>query len=310
MKSLLIFPALILTLAMSAHAAEFKSDVELSSGYRIDDFDWNIAGNIEGRNPNILSEYTWSDVETVQVRGGLRVLMNDTLCLRASFAYGWIFDGDNQDSDFAGNDRSQEFARSNNSADDGSTLDGTIGVGYQFKAGAFRWTPMAGYSYSEQNLTLKDGFQTISVPVAGATPPPLGPIAGLDSSYDTTWKGPWIGIDLFYQARERLVLFGTFEFHWADYEAEANLNLRNDFAHPVSFEHEADGKGYTVMAGASYALKGPWSLALSGTYQRWTTDAGVDHAYYVDGRIVETRLNEVNWDSFSVMLSLTYRFGF
>jgi opacity protein-like surface antigen len=310
MKSLLIFLVLTLTLPLSAHAAEFKTDLELSAGYRLDDLDWNIAGNVEGRNPNVLSEYTWSDVETFQTRGGLRVLMNDALCLRASFAYGWIFDGEIQDSDFAGNDRSQEISRSNNSADDGSTLDGTIGIGYQFKAGRFRWIPMAGYSYSEQNLTLKDGFQSISLPVPGGTPPPVGSIAGLDSSYDTTWKGPWIGFDLFFQARERLILFGTFEFHWADYEAEANLNLRNDFAHSKSFEQAADGTGYTVIAGASYALKGPWSLALSCTYERWTTDAGIDRAYYVNGRIVETRLNEVNWDSFSIMLGLTYRFGF
>jgi opacity protein-like surface antigen len=310
MKSLLIFLVLTLTLPLSAYAAEFKTDLELSAGYRLDDLDWNIAGNVEGRNPNVLSEYTWSDVETFQTRGGLRVLMNDALCLRASFAYGWIFDGEIQDSDFAGNDRSQEFSRSNNSADDGSTLDGTIGIGYQFKAGRFRWIPMAGYSYSEQNLTLKDGFQSISLPVPGGTPPPVGPIAGLNSSYDTTWKGPWIGFDLFFQARERLILFGTFEFHWADYKAEANLNLRNDFAHSKSFEQAADGTGYTVIAGASYALKGPWSLALSCTYERWTTDAGIDRAYYVNGRIVETRLNEVNWDSFSIMLGLTYRFGF
>jgi len=310
MKSLFIFLALVLTLAMSAHAAEFKTDLELSAGYRLDDLDWNIAGNVEGRNPNVLSEYTWSDVETFQARGGMRVLLNDTLCLRASLAYGWIYDGKIQDSDFAGNDRSQEFSRSNNSADEGSTLDGTIGIGYQFKAGRFRCIPMAGYSYSEQNLTLRDGFQTISVPVSGGTPPPVGPIPGLDSSYDTTWKGPWIGFDLFFQAHERLIFFGTFEYHWADYEAEANLNLRNDLAHSKSFEQEADGKGCTIIAGASYSLKGPWSLALSGTYEKWTTDAGTDRAYYVNGRIVETRLNEVNWDSFSVMLSLTYRFGF
>jgi len=310
MRSLLTAFILTLALSLSLQAAEFKTDFEIGTGYRVDDLDWNIAGNVEGRNPNVLSEYTWRDVETFQAGGGLRVSMNETLCLRASLAYGWVFDGKNQDSDFAGDDRTQEFSRSNNSADDGSTLDGTIGFGYQFKAGRFLWIPMVGYSYSEQRLTLKEGYQTVSVPVPGATPPPLGPIQGLDSSYDTTWEGPWIGFDLFFQARERLILFGIFEFHWADYEAQANLNLRNDLAHPRSFKHEADAKGVTVIAGASYALKGPWSLALTGRYENWWTDGGIDRAYYANGNTVETRLNEVNWDSFSVMLSLTYRFGF
>ncbi len=305
---LLTVLALSLFLATIARAAQFETDLEVSTGYRIDGFDWNIAGDARGNNPNVLSELTWRDLRTFQAEGAVRTFMNDVFCLRASLAYGRIYDGGVQDSDFARNNRTQEFSRSDNSANDGDTLDALAGLGYQFKTGRLRFIPLAGYSYHKQNLTLKNGFQTLSVPVPGETPAPVGPIAGLHSSYDATWKGPWLGFDLFFQACERLALLGTFEYHWADYEAKADFNLRNDLAHPVSFEQEADGTGFVLKVGAAYALKGPWSLGLNVKYEQWSTDPGMDHAYDVHGSSVATRLNEVNWNSLAIMLSLTYRF--
>ena len=311
MKSRLLPAALLLMLlpALDALAASFRTDFDLSAGYRVDRFKWNIAGDGAGRNPNVLSEYTWSDLETLQVRGGMRVLVHEALYLRASLSCGWIFDGDNQDSDFAGDGRTREFSRSNNGAKGGGTLDGAAGFGYQVIMGRIRWIPLLGYAYNQQNLTLKDGYQSISVPVPGATPPSVGPIAGLDSSYDAAWRGPWVGFDLFIEVMERLTLFGVFQYHWSRYEAEANLNLRPDLAHPKSFEHRADGAGYSVAAGAEYTLKGPWIATLKAGYERWSTDPGIDRIYYADGPVAQTRLNEVNWRSFALMLGLTYRFA-
>jgi len=42
--------------------------------------------------------------------------------------------------------------------------------------------------------------------------------------------------------------------------------LRNDLAHPRSYEHDVDGKGFLIMLGAEYLLTGPWSL------NRWTNE--------------------------------------
>lgn len=307
-----ILPAallLILTLTLNARASGFKPDLELSAGYRIDQFDWNIAGDVTGRNPSVLSEYTWRDLETFQVSAKLSAFIHDGFYVRTALSGGRIFDGRNQDSDYAGDGRTMEFSRSNNSAKGGNTLDGAIGFGYQFKGAGIRWIPLLGYSYREQNLTLKDGYQSISTPVPGATPPPVGPIAGLNSAYDASWRGPWVGFELFFEVQERLTFFGAFQYHWSRYEAEANLNLRADLAHPTSFEHHADGAGFLVNAGAEYALKGAWAATLSAGYERWSTDPGTDTLYYTSGSVAQTRLNEVNWNSFALMLGLKYRFA-
>jgi hypothetical protein len=292
-----------------AQAADIQSDLTLSAGYRVDDLSWNIAGN--SSNPNVLSELTWSDLETLQATASGRALVNHWLYLRGSVGYGYTFSGDNQDSDFSGNDRTQEYSRSSNSADGGSVLDAVVGIGYQFEvlSHKLKLIPLIGYSYHEQNLTMTDGSQTISTPGHVPRTLPYGPIQGLDSTYNASWLGPWLGIDLSFEITKRLTLFGSFEYHWATYDAEGNLNLRNDLAHPKSFEHDADGKGFLFAFGAEYLLNGPWSLNMSFYYQKWSTEPGLDRLYYAGGSVAETRLNEVDWDSYAFMLGMVYRFG-
>jgi hypothetical protein len=290
-------------------AAEFEGDMELITGYRVDDLDWNIAGNASGANPNIVSELTWRDLESYQLKLGGKGTINRIFYMRGSAAFGWVLSGEVQDSDYNGDNRTQEFSRSISSADDSTVLDATVAFGYPFKLASdrFRLIPIVGFSYSEQNLTMKDGVQVLSQPPQTQ---PIGPIVGLDSTYDTKWYGPWAGVDLSFNASDKILLFAGFEYHWADYKAEANWNLRTDLAYPKSFEHEADGTGILITAGGDYIFAAPWSLGLEVNYQDWSTDAGIDRQFNSDGTMAVTRLNEVNWESFAIMLRVTYRFRF
>jgi hypothetical protein len=281
----------------------------INIGYRNDDLDWNIAGS----TVNILSELTWSDLEILQLEYAFTRNLPNRFKLKGSLAYGLIFDGENQDSDYDGNNRTLEFSRSNNSADDGNTSDVSIGLGYFFPllTKNFIATPLVGFSFHGQNLTMTEGVQTIATPLRT---PVLGPFAGLNSSYDAKWYGPWVGLDLKARIYKRdgtslahEILIGI-EFHWADYYAEADWNLRTDFDHPKSFEHEADGSGIVFWAGYNYFFNPQWSLSFSGKYQEWETDPGIDRIFFADGSEVKTRLNEVNWESFSLMVGVTCRF--
>ena len=119
-------------------ATETGTDLEFSAGYRKDNLDWNIAGDINGNNPNILSELTWSDIDIFQIKAGIRSVFNKVFYVRGAIDYGSIFDGANQDSDYDGDNRTLEYSRSNNSTDQGSVWDATLGIGYQFKAASGR----------------------------------------------------------------------------------------------------------------------------------------------------------------------------
>ncbi len=225
-------------------------------------------------------------------------------------------DGDNRDSDYAGDDRSGEFSRSLSETGDDEVRDASGGVGWRLRiydtpaAGRGHLIPLAGYSHHVQSLRDTDAVQ-----VVGGS----GSIPGVDSTYETEWNGPWVGMRAELELPRNLQLFATGEYHWADYHAEADWNLREAFAHPKSFEHEADANGWVVSVGADWfpgflnrrgetREGGRWYLRARGTWQDWSTDPGIDRVFFADGSSVETRLNEVNWSSWSATLGVGLRF--
>jgi Protochlamydia outer membrane protein len=285
-----------------------ETDFTISAGYRVDDLDWNIAGDSNGNNPNVLSELTWEDVESYQVKLQGNIVWPNIIAIRGYANYGWIFDGDNQDSDYLQDNRTFEFSRSNNSTDDDYVRAASLAIGYPVRFGLFAHgtlTPLLGYSLHEQKLNITDGNQTI---------PNQGPFPGLDSTYEAEWKGPWIGLDFRVKATElttfahRFETYFTYEYHWADYYAEADWNLRDDFAHPISFEHNADGNGWKIGTGFNLWFHRNWALNFNYDYQDWSTDSGTDKVFFADGSTAKTRLNEVNWTSYALSLGISLRF--
>ena len=275
-----------------------ETDVSFSTGFRYDDFKWNIAGNKGGQEPNILSELTWRKLQSYEVRGDGRLTIPRIITFRGSYAHSWIYRGQNQDSDYLGDNRTFEFSRSNNSSDRGTLLDATAGVGYPWRpaSGVYDLTLsfLGGYSYHEQNLTITNGYQTI---------PRTGYFSGyLNSEYQARWRGPWTGVDLSFKPKEKVTLFGTFEYHWASYRADARWNLRSDFSQPKSFRHTADGTGVVGSLGVSYLFRKSWSLYAEAKAQNWSTEPGIDVTFKSNGKTAETRLNKVKWDSVEVRL--------
>jgi hypothetical protein len=301
----------------------------LATGYRQDDLNWNIGGELPesplfeallpGLDPalagtyvNVLSELSWTDVEILQLEFGLQRKFSNNLRLKGLLGYGMIIDGQVQDSDYAGDNRTLEFSRSNNGADDGDVWDFSVALGYDFSflSDILTLTPLGGFSYHAQNLKMVDGVQTVS---NFGWPVPLGPFDGLDSSYDTDWYGPWIGGEFSFAIPgkapgEPIHRFWLgLEYHLAEYEAKANWNLRPDFAHPVSFEHEADGDGWVLTGGYSWFFTPRWALDIKGKYQKWETDPGIDRVFFFDGTSATARLNEVEWDSYSATIGICCR---
>jgi len=297
-----------------------KFEFELNGGLRVDQLDWNIAGNIDGNNPDILSELTWDDLEIYEYNTRGKVMMSNRHwpfwgAIKSSLTYGEIQSGDNQDSDYEFDDRAGEWSRSNNKSDNGDVWDVSLGGGLIFrsKSGKFLFGPFIGYSYHEQNLTIHDGYQTISGPNPFSTdadkqPPPVGQIAGLNSTYETEWRSGWVGVDLEYSPNTSFTLKGSVELHGGEYNAKGNWNLRTDLRHPISFRHYSDDVyGSTINFGIRAGVKNVlFNIDLN--YQKWLAEDGEDRVYGSGGLIGLTRLNEVNWESSSVTGGVTVRF--
>ncbi|MCF6265385.1 MAG: hypothetical protein L3J57_02425 [Desulfuromusa sp.] len=301
------------------------SGVDVGFGYRSDQLDWNISGDINGENPTILSELSWEDLEIFQIQatgwleiGELPFLKRNSLIL-ANIAFGKILGGDVQDSDYAADGRTFEWSRSVNDADKGLTVDLSGAVGPIFELSLIEGlsiTPLIGYGFNMQDLSMTDGEQTVSNPFYrwwffgsdAEMPLPIGQIPSLDSSYTAYWYGPWLGANIDYQANQKIKITVSAEYHWVEYFAQADWNLRSNFAHPVSFEQETTGTGMVWNIKGLYSLNKNWSWLLDGKIQNWETESGTDRTYFADGTVGLSRLNQVNWSSYSLTTGVQYCF--
>lgn len=268
----------------------------LSAGYRKDNLNWNEAGG----SVNILSELKWENLKIAQISAAARLNFHTSWSLRGMIASGSVMSGSNQDSDYNGNNRTLEFSRSNNKGG-GKVRDGSIGLGRTLRlsnrVGEYDLSifPQVGLSIHQQNLTMTNGFQTL--PATGSYP-------GLNSSYQALWQGPWVGIDVQLKNYRNWSLAAAAEYHWADYSANADWNLRPEFSHPVSFVHTARGRGITLSAEATYLVSNYWRGFFSLASQQWKTGAGIDKTFFSDGSVGYNPLNGVNWGSTAINLGL------
>lgn len=296
---------------------------------RKDKLQWDIAGPYDpayGREfPSTLSELTWEDIYSVgagvSFKGsaaprGLRGRKGFFFYGRGEGYYGLIVSGDNQDSDYFSDNRQDEFSRSNNKSKKGSVWDLSLAGGVQYRYTTernvrFMLSPVVGYSINKQNLTMTDGKQTIATD--GFTPP-LGNFPGLDSTYDAKWSGPFVGLDLGYtmgdnQNRPRFELSLSGEYHWPEYEAEADWNLRDDFTHPVSFEQSVTrAEGYKVKGGVRHYRNRRSSFGLDFSYTCLKGNKGTDKTFFTDNTYGLLTLNNVRWESWSLLLTWQYQF--
>ena len=288
----------VLLLAMNAPPVFAATQFDFFPTYRQDNFVWNKAGLNDF--PNVLSELKWENLRIQGIKGVLTHDMGNRHFLEASGGWGWIYAGTNQDSDYDDDNRTDEYSRSNNTADRGNVFDLSLALGWKLHDSKRQRTSLlAGYAVNSQNLTMTNGVQTI---------PSTGPFAGLNAAYKGLWRGPWLGLSHAQQLDKKWALTGRIEYHLPSFNGEAHWNLRTDLAHPVTNNHWANGQGMTVSLGVDYKANPSWRLGFGIDYTHYLAKNGTDQVNIFDGTHVQIRLNEVRWDSWAFRLKATYRF--
>ena len=117
-----------------------------------------------------------------------------------------------------------------------------------------------------------------------------------------------MGLEVEFKGWKKSLFSIGVEHHWFDYSTEANGNLRSRFAHPKSFEHETDGTGFVFKAEATHEWQEGFSAGLSVNDRDWLTKAGTDRTFFYNGTTVDTKLEEVHWESTGINLQFIYRF--
>lgn len=301
-----------------------EATLEVGSGFRVDHFNWNVAGEKIGHHkffPNILSELKWDELRMWTVDGKLVVVTCNDVYLRADGTFGSIYHGTVRDSDFYCDDRSGIFSQSRSNAGKGRVFDvsGAIGYQYVWVHGALVIIPLAGYSHDAQHLHMFDGDQEICCDRDSGELLPIGRIHRLNSTYKASWFGPWIGMNLGWNVNRCFSIFAEYQYHWPRYRGTGEWNLREDL--PDGFHHRARGKGHVIEGNATYEFCDGWTFGVDCKYQIFRTYKGTDrfkiliNVLDINGEVigtllcpVETQLNHVNWRSLAFRASLGYDF--
>lgn len=304
-----LFGLMVALISNPLYGEVFTADVDFQMGYRQDRLHWDI-GNPNG-TPNILSELQWKDLKSFDTAGSLKLTNEKDYLVKFSGNYGIILSGNNQDSDYHGNNRTEEFSRSRADASGGHVFDLVLAIGRQFHyfAGSLKVSPVFGYSYYEQHLKMKRGVLLIFT----ADPSDIGPIYGLDSSYTAKWQSPFIGLDLNFQATSNLIFLAGIEVHYARFEGRGNWNLRYDFF--KDFEHKADGHGLVFTLGSLYKIQKKLSIGIAIKGEAFKATNGRDRSYLLIESenqtipfIIDGHFNKVKWCALSALVSINYSF--
>lgn len=160
-----------------------------------------------------------------------------------------------------------------------------------------------GHAEQEQNFVFSKGEQLASVDNSSK---PLGPIAGLNSSYGSQWSGPWIGFEMWEKLGQHTVLF-RYQHYEVDFEANGDWNLEENLQHPHSFEQEADGEGGTLRIEYQYSFSDYLSVGTVYNWNRWITDKGTYTIFEADGSSESVLLDKVSWEYYTISINLIYK---
>lgn len=327
------------------------SSLEIGVGYRRDKIEWGTRADLRGSGCNsygsdsyysspfgVRSDLEWKNLHIWQIEAKGEYVTCDNIYLRASGDYGWIHSGKNRDSDFfTFTDCSdQEFSRTH-AKTRGHVYDADIAVGYQFKLcdDSFSLTPLIGYSWKGQHL--RDSHLRFDSCYGEFDSPPearshscdycssysysdscgcdYSSYGCLNSRYHTRWNGPFVGFDLNYRFMCNWAFFLDYEYHWAQYHAKANWNLRRDL--PDGFHHRSKrAYGNVLDFGVKWDFCDCWYVALKGGFQWFEAKHGHDRALIAEGSIgdintkcfVSQPLKHVKWHSESISLDFGMAF--
>jgi hypothetical protein len=279
----------------SQHPTSRRINVTPSVGYSIESFSWSIAGvNAMNQPVNILSELKWRNINSTAARLRAEVFVWTDVFMRADFSKAFIISGKVSDTDYGRDNRIDPTFHDVFDSDKGGSTSFVLTTGYRMhlprksSVGVF-----VGYAHETRLLyLLRDN----------------GNVQGdLKSTYHARWKGVVFGVDIILPAHKKLQFIAEGNYHHHRYDATADWNLIADFAHPVSFRHQAKGHTLSLDAGLQYIINRCINIRLTAVHGASITGAGIDTLYRSNGDIDVTRLNTVRRSSMILCSGLTMK---
>lgn len=302
-KSVVLFLSM-LALLRGTDALGQKQRVQFSylSGIKKTSFDWSIAGNNDGRNPNILSELRWYELTSFSHRVDMKIPYKNW-ALDAHISKSFVIHGRVSDGDYMADDRKSVTAFHIYDADKGSQYVLLPGVSYRIKFFDRKTLLRIGLSY----MYYGDKFYMLNLERALSE----DKLKGLKNSYKTSWKGFGLYGDYERIITNRMTFMGRGEIGKLRYNAVADWKSREDFTSPNSFYHSSK-RSFVLRAQLiiAYHLTKKMTSNIAGDFHYRSFGTGTDILYKKDGSIKFTQLNGGQLKDIYIQIGLSYSFPF
>lgn len=258
-----------------------KLSFNIYGDYQSEDFQWSIAGNSNGQNPNVLSEVIWKNIQSKGAGAAIQWNICSGILFKGDYHRSFIYSGTATDTDYAQDNRSNPTYQANLNSNDGNSFAYSAALGYEIAVGKrISLAPYAGYTKSRQFLYLKNFKEEGG-----------DEIKKLNSTYQANWSGAVIGMDAKFELNSFLSAKAVVNYKQLSYQGYADWNLIDAFAHPVSFKHTANGFETAAAIQFDFRITSAFSALIRGNYGHAETGTGKDQLYLIDGGQRESQFN-------------------
>jgi len=265
-------------------------------------FDWNIAGNSLGQNPNILSELKWEDLKSLNQSFALYVPYKN-LELAIHFSRSKIYSGQVSDADFAADDRQQVTAFYIYQAGNGLQQMLSPSLSYcLILDDESKNILYIGFLYKHY----KDNYEMLNLDKTLSD----DRFKDIKNKYRAVWKGGGFYVAYEYNFIKKLTLTGKAGLEKLRYIATADWNSREDFISQNSFSHSSKrGLGLWTEGLIEYAVTKKIRVNMAVNFRHRSIGKGTDILYKKDGTIKLSQLNGGQQFDMGIQVGLSYSFN-
>lgn len=253
-----------------------SAQVNFDAGYRRDELSWSLE--VPGCDPLFKLSSKFKDIDIFQIGVRARTNLGCNFYARASADWGWVLDGDFEESVkfFAGDlgfPTDVEFRTdSENIIDDKFVADLDIAIGYPFYFCdcTMYVAPVIGYGFHEQNISIDDQ-EDFSFFTEGSFLFADSGSGCCRQKQIFRWYAPFVGLDFGYQpCGECWNLWASLEYHVGRFKFKRHhhnfgFSGLNDLDTTSRHAH-----GWVFAAGADYELCNCWSIGFLVKFTDWS----------------------------------------
>lgn len=293
MKGVIIKQALVLQflffLAFAACGICQTQPVEISIGtaYDMNNFEWSIAGSMDGHSPNILSELKFNKIRSVGIYALGKYKVINSLNISFLYQRNRITGGQGTDIDYASDNRTNPTFNETFLSNKGTLQILKTGGNYSF--------------FKFNKLTLAGGLHYIER--FGTYYLLSDYLSDLESSYHVKMKGCEISFNADYLAGSAVMISANVGYFISNYKGTADWNLIDVFKHPVSFIQASHARGIMGEINVKCQLGAHFSISASGIINHTAIKKGTDVSYLNNNTELQTQFNG------GVLISYGARFG-